>query len=221
VQKIVRNFPRSTTIGAEAILSFKYDHIEEDALESYSRQVLAEESAALVEIHLLVCEICRQRLVEVEAYTMAMQSAASSLRSEQHARARNRWSVFPRLIPAFAAFALLAIMAVTLPLVRTSKPAPFPVNLQTMRGTENLATAPSRRPLQLDLDLTGLAASPVYHIDLVDQTGGFAWKGTFSGEGATASVNIPAQKRGTYFVRLALPSGETIREYSLQIRGGD
>jgi hypothetical protein len=112
-------------------------------------------------------------------------------------------------------------VAVTLPLVRTSNQAPVPVNLQTMRGTANLATAPSRRPLRLDLDLTGLAASPSYQIQLVDQVGKSVWQSTFKSEGATAAVNIPAQKRGSYFVRLALPTGETIREYSLQIDGGD
>jgi hypothetical protein len=34
-------------------------------------------------------------------------------------------------------------------------------------------------------------------------------------------VAIPAQERGSYFVRVALPSGETLREYELQLRGTD
>jgi hypothetical protein len=55
----------------------------------------------------------------------------------------------------------------------------------------------------------------------VDQAGGFVWKSAFKSEGSTATVNIPAQKAGVYFVRLALPSGETVREYSLRIGGGD
>lgn len=202
-------------------MSFKNGHIEEDDLERYSKQILDEESAALAEIHLLVCQSCQQRLVEVEEYTVAMKCAALSLLAEERSPARRRWTFFPRLIPTFAAVALLAIVAVTLPLIRTSRPAPFPVTLQTMRGAANLATAPALRPLRLDLDLTGLAPAPVYHIELVAQTGEYVWKSTLKNEGTEVPVTIPAQKGGVYFVRVALPTGETIREYALQIRDTD
>jgi hypothetical protein len=202
-------------------LSFKNDHIEEEDLERYSKQVLDEESAALVETHLLVCQNCQQRLVEVEAYTVAMKYAALSLLAEERSAARKRWTFFPRLIPTFAAVALLAVAVVTLPLVRTSNQAPVPVSLQTMRGTANLAIAPALRPLRLDLDLTGLAPAPVYNIELVAQTGEDVWNTTLKSEGAEVPVTIPAQRGGVYFVRVALPSGQTIREYALQIRDTD
>jgi hypothetical protein len=194
-------------------------HIGEDELESYSMRALANEAVVRVELHLLICETCRGRLMEVEESIAIMKDAARELPRRERVRERQRWSL-PWLIPAFAALAFLAIAAVTLPLVRRGPPlAPFAVTLQTMRGPAS-QTAPSQRPLLLALDLTGLAASPSYRVEVVDRSGDRVWHGTFDGS-ATASVAIPPQKRGTYFVRVALPSGETLREYGLEISGTD
>lgn len=207
-------------------MNFNHGHLRADDLESYSMGVLPDESAERVERHLLTCEICRQHLIEAEEYTAAMKGAARGLLQPERAakqpeRAAKpwRWS-FPRLVPAFAALAFLVIAAVTFPLIHRGVAAPFPVNLQTMRGP-NQATAPSRRSLVLALDLTGLAASPSYRVEMVDQSGNPVWRGEFKSLGSTGSVAIPPQKRGSYFVRIALPSGETLREYGLQLRGND
>jgi hypothetical protein len=56
---------------------------------------------------------------------------------------------------------------------------------------------------------------------MVDQSGNRVWQGAIAGPAASASVTVPPQKRGMYFVRVALPSGETLREYGLVIRGTD
>jgi hypothetical protein len=201
-------------------LTLNHGHLREDDLERYSMSALPEESAARVEQHLLICETCRQRLIEAEQYTAAMKGAARGLPQPERVARRWRWS-FPRLVPAVAALAFLVVAAVTVPLVHHGAASPFAVNLQTMRGPANQATAPSRRPLVLTLDLTGLAASPAYRVEMVDQSGNPVWQGEFKSLGATGSVAIPPQKRGSYFVRVALPSGETIREYGLQVRGTD
>jgi len=195
-------------------------HIDENDLEIYSMSSLPEESAARVERHLLVCEICRRRLVEAEDYVAAMKDAARGLRQKERSGYRWRWS-FPRLVPAFAALALIAVAVVALPPIHHVTPAPFAVSLRTMRGPASQATAPSRRPLLLEADLTGLAASAFYRIEMVDQSGDRVWQGGCESRGATASVAVPAQKRGIYFVRIALPSGETLREYELELRGTD
>ena len=89
-----------------------------------------------------------------------------------------------------------------------------------MRGPQH-SQAPSRRPLTLQVDLTGLAASPTYRIEMVDQSGNRVWQGVIANPVSAASVTAPPQKRGMYFVRVALPSGETLREYGLEIRGTD
>jgi hypothetical protein len=192
-------------------------HFEDEDLDSYSRRSLSEDSAACVERHLLICEICRDRLVEAEEYRAAIKAAARGLRSRQPAGGRWRWSV-TRLVPAFAALVLIAIAAVALPVIRRGAPAPFAVSLRTMRGPASQATAPSLRPLLLELDLTGIAASPSYRVEMVNQSGDRVWQGVCS---SSAAVAVPPQKHGTYFVRVALPSGETLREYGLELRGTD
>jgi hypothetical protein len=75
--------------------------------------------------------------------------------------------------------------------------------------------------LLLELDLTGLAASPSYRVEMVDRAGDPVWHGACDSHGATGSAAVPPQKRGSYFVRVALPSGETLREYGLELRGSD
>jgi hypothetical protein len=201
-------------------LTLNHGHLKSDDLENYSMSALPNESVERIERHLLICETCCQRLIEAEEYVTVMKGATRGLQQQERAAKRWWWS-FPRLVPAFAAFAFLAIAAVTFPLVHRGVEAPFTVNLQTMRGPANQATAPSRRPLVLTLDLTGLAASPSYRIEMVDQSGNRVWQGEFDSLGTTGSVAIPPQKRGSYFVRVALPSGETLREYGLQLQGND
>jgi len=181
---------------------------------------MSEESAARVERHLLICEGCRERLVGAEEYSAAMKYAASGLRTPDRAGKSRRWFL-KGLIPASAVLVLIGAAAATWPVVRRGTPAPFAVSLRAMRGPASQATAPSRRRLLLELDLTGLAASPAYRIEMVDQSGNRVWQGAFGSHGATGSVAVPAQERGTYFVRIALPSGEMLREYGLEVRGTD
>lgn len=196
-------------------------HVGEDDLESYSLRALPEDASAGVEEHLLICETCRGRLMEADAYVEAMKNGVHHLRQDRAAGGwRWRWSR-PRLVPAFGALALIAIAAVTVPLTRRSfidnaASAPFAVRLQAMRG-DMQARAPSLRPLTLQLDLTGLAASPSYRIEVVDQLGHRVWLGVLAGQLPAAFITAPPQKRGMYFVRVALPSGETLREYGLEI----
>lgn len=55
------------------------DYIEGDDLELYALDRLAEPDAAPVEEHLLVCEECRERLTECNAYVRAMRGALAAL----------------------------------------------------------------------------------------------------------------------------------------------
>ena len=200
----------------------KNQHVGEADLESYSMHALSREASARVEEHLLICETCRGRLVEADEYVAAMKDAARDLPLQERAPEPSRWQWrWPRLVPAFAVVGAIAIAVAALPLTRRATPAPFAVSLQTMRGPQTQAQAPSRRPLALQLDLTGLAASPSYRIEMVDQSGNRVWRGAIASPAASASVTVPPQKRGLYFVRVALPSGETLREYGLVIRRTD
>jgi hypothetical protein len=60
-------------------LTLNNNHIGEDDIESYSMCLLSDESATLVEHHLLICEICRVRLVDAEEYIVAMKESVRNL----------------------------------------------------------------------------------------------------------------------------------------------
>jgi hypothetical protein len=198
-------------------------HAADADLEGYSALTLSLEASARVEQHLLICETCRSRLLEADDYPAAMKTAAQYLRRQERAAAlepsRWRWP-WPYLLPVAAAAAIIGIAVVASPFSRHSLAAPFAVSLQTLRGPQH-SQAPSRRPILLQLDLTGLVASPSYRIEMVDQSGNRVWQGAISNPALAASVTVPPQKRGMYFVRVALPSGEMLREYALEIRGTD
>src|ERR1700736_3194866 len=82
-------------------------HIEETELEQYSMGMLSEASLEVFEEHLLACNSCQDRLLEMEAYVNAMRSASPKLREAPQSSWADlfRW---PR--PAWiAAFALSAV----------------------------------------------------------------------------------------------------------------
>jgi len=50
-------------------------HIDDELLERYAMGRLTERDAVPVEEHLLICECCRARLEETDAYVRAMREA--------------------------------------------------------------------------------------------------------------------------------------------------
>ena|SRR5579872_60543 len=67
-------------------------HLEPEEIERYSMGDSTEEATAKFEEHLLICEICRNRVVESDAQVDAMQAASRRLRQEDAGRRRLRWS---------------------------------------------------------------------------------------------------------------------------------
>src|SRR5262249_764495 len=98
---------------------------------------------------LLICETCRQALVDTESYIPVMRSAAARL-SEEPASQWSWWK-FPRWAPALAAL-ILAILAFSL--FRPNSQAPVAVTLAATRGAGIEATVPAGRRLSLTPDLT-------------------------------------------------------------------
>jgi hypothetical protein len=190
-------------------------HIEETTLERYSMGSLTEEAAVEVEQHLLVCEACCTKVTEADSYVRAMKRAAQELPAEPE---RLRWNL-RILLPAFAVCALL--IAAVVKFSPSVERAPATVALFAMRGTDAKAQGPSKQPLILQPDLTGLLASPSYSVYLVSVDGAPVWHGVLSAQAHSPSVLVPAQPRGKYFVRVSLPSGQLLREYALELRGRD
>ena len=55
-------------------------HFGEEASEWYSMGTLSGEEAEQIEKHLLICEACRRRVAESDAYVGAMRRAAAKVR---------------------------------------------------------------------------------------------------------------------------------------------
>jgi len=184
-------------------------HMDTEELERYSIGRVSEEEAARVEEHLLVCESCRQSLDEIDAYVTAMSRATTeSLQPEF----MPRWSLVP-LLAAVACLVVLLSFAVRWPGSQRPPPA---VTLVATRSNGSDASFPAGRPLSLRPDLTGLAPSPSYRVEMVDDIGRHIWSGKLTPP--QDSVTVPPQSAGTYFVRIYSASGELLREYGLQIK---
>jgi hypothetical protein len=55
------------------------DHLREDVLEQYVLNKLAEPDLESIEEHLLICQDCRDRLIDVERFVTTIQAAARKL----------------------------------------------------------------------------------------------------------------------------------------------
>jgi hypothetical protein len=51
-------------------------HLDEGQIESYSMQMGDAQEAARFEEHLLICETCQERLMEMDSYIASMRQAA-------------------------------------------------------------------------------------------------------------------------------------------------
>ena len=196
-------------------------HLEEPELEEYSMGMLSEASLEAFEEHLLACDSCQDRLLEMEAYVNAMRSASPKLREERQPfwASLFRW---PR--PAFvAAFAMgIVVLAVAriwivTPPARTEMAS---VVLHSSRGIEGLAAAraPGGKRLSLTVDLTELPAFASYRMEIVDATGKSVWQAVaHPANGRIIQPTTNGFTAGQYYVRLFAPGGALLREFSLGI----
>jgi hypothetical protein len=196
------------------------DHVTEEELEQYCLSGLAEVRCGRVEEHLLLCGTCRDRLMEVEDFIVAMRQAgrrwSDGHRQERTARAgaggtgSAAWS--GRTAP-IVFVALLIVCAAVWSGHRSSAPAavPFTIELTAVRGAAP-GRAPAGRPLLLELDMTGLSDGP-FAGEVVDASGGRV---------AQFPVDTPARVKalasGGYYVRIYRSSGELLREFALTIQ---
>ena len=63
-------------------------HADEDQFERYSMQTMKARESAEFEEHLLVCETCQERFMEVDAYVGSIRRVAASLLNCAASRAR-------------------------------------------------------------------------------------------------------------------------------------
>jgi hypothetical protein len=186
-------------------------HLEDSAVEGYAMRSLSEDATAAVEQHLLVCEPCRDRVTDADAYVRGMNGAARRLQAEPE---RVRWNF--RLFPVFAFSAVAAALVVAFVALPGRVQTPADINLEVARGSLVEAHGPANRPLLLHPDLAGLPSAPTYSMEIVDQTGQSKWHGIFNGKDA----KVPGQRPGLYFARVYLVTGALEREFALELDAG-
>jgi hypothetical protein len=204
-------------------MQLRSDHASDEALEQYAMHSLAEPVLAEIEEHLLVCSRCQEQLNDIEAYVSAMHDAAQRLDQSDESRKRFLTRVseaftFRKLAWAMAAVSVVfVVFALRLTMKTAQSPQPFALTLVTSRGSE-VPHAPSGRPIDLSLDITGLPLFPAYSVEVVDEGGRVRSKSSTSEGQARVRTSLPDNFRaGTYFIRLYSPSRELLREYGLHI----
>jgi hypothetical protein len=196
-------------------------HLEEPELEEYSMGMLSETSLEAFEEHLLACNSCQDRLLEMEAYVNAMRTASPKLRELRQPfwKGLLRWPR-PVWVAAFAMGVVVLTVAKVLVVSPPARTEMASVVLHSSRGIEGLATAraPSGKRLSLIVDLTELPAFPSYRMQIVSSSGKPVWDAVAHPQ--NRSLTQPTTKglsAGQYYVRLYAPSGELLREFSLRI----
>jgi hypothetical protein len=188
-------------------------HMDAEVLERFAEGRAADDEAARVEEHLLLCDLCRQKLAQFDSFVASMRTAAAGLRAEPPPR--RAWWTPARLIPALAGLALLALGATLISKFNVVPQAPVAIGLTATRGAGIEAHVPVGRALALTPDLTALPDAPAYRLEVVDEKGSVTWQGRYApGKGAAA---VPGQRAGTHFVRIYTLSGELLREYGLEV----
>jgi hypothetical protein len=190
-------------------------HMDAEDLERYSMGTSSEEETALFEEHLLTCEGCQDRLRETDDYLLAMRAVAQQRRREERSGEGRRWK-FPVWFPALAAAVCVLLLVVGAARYMQSPGTAVAVSLTAMRGSGAGNGAPAGRDLVLHPDLTGLAESSSYRLEIVDQTGRPVRQSPLAR--TQSGVRISRLDAGLYFVRVYLPAGDLLREYGLEIR---
>lgn len=184
-------------------------HMDLEDIEKYSMGGMSEEAAGEFEEHLLICQVCRDRVMESDRYVRAMRGATRQLRHRAAPAARQR---FPWTSWGFVALAA-AILVLAVVALRPGGGKPeFAVSLFAIRGADTMAQAPAGAVLVLHPDLTALASPPPYRLQLVDAGGATVWQGTFP------AAKLPPRHAGIYYLRLYSTGGELLREYGLAVK---
>jgi len=195
-------------------------HLQAEELELYCLGGLTEVRCARLEEHLLLCEICRDRLTETESYVAVMRQASRQWSAEHvEARAAAVIAIRPwreswpgRLAPMLVAALLVVCAAVWFGRHSRVPAPPFAIELTAVRGAAP-GPAPAGYPLLLELDLTGLSEGRPFAGEVVDASGRRV---------AEFPVGAPALLKalapGGYFVRIYKSSGELLREYALTVK---
>jgi len=197
-------------------------HLSDERIESYSMGRLEEAEIIAVEEHLLLCAECQEQVAKMDEFVDAVRKAAQRTRNEP----AGLWGRAAALLtvhrgPAWAGLAAIAGAILIFIFLPGSPVTPQYLALTTLRGPESAVPhAKANTPINLELDLTGLPASPLYTVELVDHGG--AILRDYTNEPGASKVNVLIAEKlpsGQYWIRLYGSSLKTdlLREYGLKV----
>lgn len=221
-------YERETTGSEGAALM---DHISEDDLELYSMGRLAEPELERVEQHLLLCEGCQERLLQIDEFIATLRAAVkekplSAGRPEPSASGLLRrllagWQGWRPAYGLAAAVAFVVLAAVLYWPATVDRPVED-VYLYAIRNAD-IPTVSSGAVLNLHLDTTQLPERSSYFVRLVDAAGRKVWEAEVTSQAGWLSASLAQHGRlsaGRYWVRVypTRASAEPLREYGLVVR---
>lgn len=202
-------------------------HLLEETLESYAMRRLPEDECSPIEEHLLFCETCQDRLVDVDDYVLAIRFAAQRLLEEDRrkivatpAPIKRSWWLST---PVWATACALFFIGITVS-VRQYQPGTISqVDLgSSSRGQESGSVAHVRSGdiVRLNVDLTQLTHSSSYRLEFVDLNGKQLWESTVAPLDNHVTGQVGRVSAGTYWVRLYAAAGDRklLREYGIVVR---
>jgi len=208
---------------SKAVLTFKGNvgwHPSEDDLEEFVFGRLDGAELDRLEEHLLVCETCRKSLTETENFVASTRAAARKMLGAPAPVPKARRFSAPALALAGAlAILFLAVSFSVVPYFRS----PQTVMLVAERGG-NQGQADAGRPLNLELDVSGLESSR--WLEIVDAEGKHLHAAPLKTSETAPSVlrhRSPALPAGQAWIRLyrqPSPTSQTppLREFNLRLQ---
>ena len=193
------------------------EHRADEELELYALGRLPATLEAEVEEHLLVCDVCQERLNDLEAYALAMRQAIAAAPDAPAAKPRAAWLAFARLspIPVLSWAGMLALILIGAALYFRPAPDVPPlaaIQLTALRGDNIASVEPA---LETDLTFSDAPAAPALRAEVVDAAGGAVWSGAFPAN--TRKIQLTKRLApGRYFVRLYDPAGQLLHEYAFR-----
>ncbi|HZL55622.1 MAG TPA: hypothetical protein VFC21_00985 [Bryobacteraceae bacterium] len=190
-------------------------HESDDRLELYALSRLPDSDVAKIEEHLLICDLCRDRLDETGAFAEAMRTAFKSQPAREVSAVHRGWFGWLRpqfaLAGAFAAVVLAVGIYWTAGAARMMPVASLQFNIAN-RGSEVKTVKTAK-----ELDLSFGEAAGVARIDVVDSSGETVWTGAPEpGRPVEAKVR-EALSPGGYFARTYTASGQMLHEYGFRV----
>lgn len=200
-----------------------YIHGTDDQLDLYALGQLAtsdQPGLEALEVHLMVCPACRDRLDAVEAFASGMKGAyrPNSAIALSKPNGLFAWMPWPRVSIALALLAVAAVISI----FSRGQTQFVPVaNLQLSATRGEMPQAAPAREVDLTL-LTAPTEGQSFRAVIVNGTGRTVWSGQArQSSAAVGSLQVKAQQRfesGDYFLRLYGASGDVLREYGFRIR---